>query len=493
MKKIDKFLLVLVVILCLFVNINITNAQEQTDGLIFDEEIYNSESTIPQLLTSTSKNELPLIYSLKKWTPKVKSQGRIGSTVGWAVGYGAMSMMNAKANNWTDINKRTEEAFSALYIYNNIRLGHCNTGATFSDAGKLLMANGNCKSVDFDYGEDNCEKEASEALKSEAKKHKIKSYFKIFDSEDDAKRKVYEVKKNLAAGYPVVIGLQLHKNFYYPESIYWNPNLGNTAVAGGHAMVIVGYDDTRQAFEVMNSWGTSWGNEGFLWIKYEDFAKFVIGAYRFVINEENQPNPIDPQSIVEKLENYIGAFDFRYPIFDGDKIYDFKSVTPTKKDNYHYVLTKKNWKVGDMYQLVVTETQVNRAVYVFSIDAEGVNIHWPRDARLDELAKNETNNIPFEKVEIVIPDQNDALSKGIERVDHNIIILYAYGEIKDFKKRVLQVNNAQGGIEERFQAGFGDMVVSVEDINYSKDRIKFVSSPKIDKYIVPILITLEEE
>jgi hypothetical protein len=37
---------------------------------------------------------------------------------------------------------------------------------------------------------------------------------------------------------------------------------------GGHAMVIVGYSERRQAFKVMNSWGTEWGDGGFGWISY---------------------------------------------------------------------------------------------------------------------------------------------------------------------------------------------------------------------------------
>jgi hypothetical protein len=53
---------------------------------------------------------------------------------------------------------------------------------------------------------------------------------------------------------------------------------------GGHAICIVGYDDTKfgGAFEIVNSWGESWGKDGFIWIKYKDIYKmfptfFMIG------------------------------------------------------------------------------------------------------------------------------------------------------------------------------------------------------------------------
>ena len=38
--------------------------------------------------------------------------------------------------------------------------------------------------------------------------------------------------------------------------------LRNEQLLGGHAVLIVGFDDNRQKFKVRNSWGTSWGASG---------------------------------------------------------------------------------------------------------------------------------------------------------------------------------------------------------------------------------------
>ena len=37
---------------------------------------------------------------------------------------------------------------------------------------------------------------------------------------------------------------------------------------GGHAIVIVGWDDNKRAWRIKNSWGTGWGEGGYAWIKY---------------------------------------------------------------------------------------------------------------------------------------------------------------------------------------------------------------------------------
>jgi len=59
------------------------------------------------------------------------------------------------------------------------------------------------------------------------------------------------------------------------------PTTGES-IAGGHAVVVVGYDDTKKiqntnpggveatgAFLIRNSWGTGWGQAGYGWLPYE--------------------------------------------------------------------------------------------------------------------------------------------------------------------------------------------------------------------------------
>jgi hypothetical protein len=57
-------------------------------------------------------------------------------------------------------------------------------------------------------------------------------------------------------------------------------------------MCVVGYDDARGAFEVQNSWGTNWGNAGFIWITYDVFAAFVREAYGISENLANYQNTV---------------------------------------------------------------------------------------------------------------------------------------------------------------------------------------------------------
>ena len=96
---------------------------------------------------------------------------------------------------------------------------------------------------------------------------KIKQHTRLFKDDDIWNFKLAQVKKALANKKPVVIGIVCSKSFFDTKDV-WDGN--TTDFRGGHALCIIGYDDTYQggAVEVMNSWGKEWGKEGFGWIKY---------------------------------------------------------------------------------------------------------------------------------------------------------------------------------------------------------------------------------
>ena len=67
---------------------------------------------------------------------------------------------------------------------------------------------------------------------------------------------------------PVVFGVRIGSSFYHPSRTeVYNPPDGETG--GGHAMLIIGWDDNKRAFFIRNSWGESWGLNGCLWVSQD--------------------------------------------------------------------------------------------------------------------------------------------------------------------------------------------------------------------------------
>ena len=76
-------------------------------------------------------------------------------------------------------------------------------------------------------------------------------------------------------------------------------------------MLLVGYDDQKSAFKVMNSWGKEWGDNGFSWIDYKFFPEGV--RYGFVAKDAVTPNAPEDPHIVDnnnqgKEEEYIDPY-----------------------------------------------------------------------------------------------------------------------------------------------------------------------------------------
>lgn len=96
--------------------------------------------------------------------------------------------------------------------------------------------------------------------------HRIHSYYRIKESGQD---RLDEIVSALRARHPVVFGTQITKSFQDnngPEVV----DKPTTATAGGHAMMIVGYQNGL--FKVKNSWGSGWRRRGFCFMTPEYIA-----------------------------------------------------------------------------------------------------------------------------------------------------------------------------------------------------------------------------
>lgn len=80
--------------------------------------------------------------------------------------------------------------------------------------------------------------------------------------------RVQDVKLAIASGHPVEFGTDVSEAFCQnsPTGTVMPPG-PRDVIAGGHAMLIVGYDGDR--FRILNSWGPSYGDKGLFWMSAE--------------------------------------------------------------------------------------------------------------------------------------------------------------------------------------------------------------------------------
>lgn len=110
-------------------------------------------------------------------------------------------------------------------------------------------------------------------------KFKITNYLHIFREVTPGRQRVYEARKALMKGNPVLVEVRSDASIMQARGRSWTPS-GSTSEA--YPLLIVGYDAEQQAFEAMSCWGRNWGIDGYIWISYDDFGKYASNGYVMV-------------------------------------------------------------------------------------------------------------------------------------------------------------------------------------------------------------------
>jgi C1A family cysteine protease len=211
---------------------------------------------------------------LRKWASAVESQGHLGSCTGQAT-VGAYELL---------LNKEVPDKFvdlSRLFVYYNARLLEGETGedigAYVRDAIKGVRQYGACKESIWPYIIEDYATVPSAESYTDAKQRNIKNYYRLLSLED--------VLDALNNDWPVVFSCEVYPGFddMKKENDVISLPKESAYSLGGHAMVFVGYDMTKQQMLVRNSFGTDWGNEGYCWMPFEYARKELMDRWVFDI------------------------------------------------------------------------------------------------------------------------------------------------------------------------------------------------------------------
>lgn len=226
------------------------------------------------------KNPLPEYISLAKFAPDRQNQGKQGSCVAWSSAYGAQTILQAASNG----RNPNQTAFSPAYMYNQIGLDGCQ-GSYIIRAMELMQKKGGVPYSSFPYTDQDCSNMPPTNLDAMAAQNKIHGFNRLTTTEEPQGINIRAVKEHLAKDAPVVIGMMVGGSFM--EAMMgqrvWQPDQTDYSQQGfgGHAMCVIGYDDKLAggSFQIMNSWGPEWGENGIGWVRYADFKEFVREAY----------------------------------------------------------------------------------------------------------------------------------------------------------------------------------------------------------------------
>ena len=329
-------------------------------GYNFDPYEFKKASVYEGLEDDNGKNPLPESVSLANFAPQRLNQGQQGSCVAWSSVYGARTILESSSTR-TDPN---QIAFSPAFVYNNIALDGCQ-GSYIQKAMEFMQQQGALSMEDFKYDDADCSRQANSALLQKASANKIHGFHRLTESDDVNGINTRAIKEHLAKDAPVVIGMMVGGTFMQGMmgQKVWHPtdeDMQQTGF-GGHAMCVIGYDDRIEggAFQVMNSWGTEWGQNGLAFIRYSDFKQFVREAYGL--------DPLEKRGAALNI-----AFECNIGLLNSDTKQNialqtgqgnvFKTVTPIKKGTKFRIELKN---AVECYAYIFTPDSTGKSFVLF--------------------------------------------------------------------------------------------------------------------------------
>ncbi|MDR1932154.1 MAG: C39 family peptidase [Spirochaetales bacterium] len=236
----------------------------------------NFDAAIPSATARAGQTVIPAQADLSAKFPKPGHQGEQSSCVAWAAAYAVKSYQENLKRGWGTSGSDT--LFSPSFVYNQINKGQ-DGGSSMPDALELMKNQGAATLKTMPYAD--FKQQPGPQARQEAARFKAESYERLDGTN------INSLKVLLAAGNPVIVGMKTYGNFAgYSGGVYKSVS---GAYLGGHAMVIVGYDDSRGAFKIMNSWGENWGEKGFVWYDYNLFAQMHHTAMVLYDKPDNTP------------------------------------------------------------------------------------------------------------------------------------------------------------------------------------------------------------
>jgi len=224
--------------------------------------------------------------------PPAGNQRHQGSCVAFTLSYNLISYYEKSLNNYSyesmfgfiDYSK----VYSPTFVHNSIIYSrpspNCQSGISFLSAFKLIEAKGCCTWEQFPYvGDPICDRAP---LENDIKQARELTGYKFYRVKKDFVR----FKDFLDSDYPLIVGLFTSKKMVQEgyeagkvsKPYFWNPRQNDTEEY--HSILCVSFDEKKDAFLLLNSWGKEWGNNGYCYVQRKVFMSRVREVYVATLN-----------------------------------------------------------------------------------------------------------------------------------------------------------------------------------------------------------------
>ncbi|MTB52823.1 C1 family peptidase [Lewinella sp. W8] len=504
----------LMTLLCLFLSYTTLEAQRYPTGEVFDAEVYNA---LPLKAKVSTRSILPPRVSLEQYTPTPGDQGAFMTCSAWSSAYHFRTIIEAKQRGITDRTQIDKLTFSPTWVYEILKSEDDNScGGGLMTAKTLLVFKElgvpSYSSLPFTCLAGSQQERFSQLdpLMEEAARARIRDLQILFLAKEgvDPQEKIQAIKKVLAEGYPVLISHTLYDSFHSAEEV-WYTQAGEDQASdrhGSHAMVIVGFDDDKYggAFRYMNSWGSNWGDNGFIWVPYATTGKLCYGAYQafpFAPQAPPAPAPVPapapapaptpapapapppPPPVAASLP--AGSLDFVLRSGEAMPVSRVSTRNLIVEDDVVPVSTYRMqtaYPSGTRFRFYLN-TETEGYVYALATDLSGkINQIFPYAPGVSPLVGS-SSVIAFPADDKVIRMDNQA------GTDY-LLVLFSQQAL-DLPAIKRDMDALSGGLTERLGKVLGKALVDPGQVQYEAGRAGFRVRTGATGTVVPLMVAIE--
>jgi len=451
--------------------LTVTGVFGQARGAIFDEQ-YDSLPRRAEL-AARSYEGLPSSFTLRQYAPLPGDQADYGTCVAWAAAYAARTISESVALNRVNQTETTQNVFSPVHIYRNIRPDdpECLRGAQIYSALDYMRDIGAVKMLEVERSLSFPRVDLTNYKAS--RNYPIAGYVTLFSRDDRQKQALITriVKKSLTEGKPVIIGMNTPDSFNEAKEV-WEPREDPGRFYYGHALCVTGYDDNKHggAFEVLNSWGRKWGNGGYIWIPYQTFVAFVTEAYE----------------LIENIANFSDAIKF-----DGFVRMEVKN-SETKNAAFvfnrgGYYTAAETYTAGTRVSFTVG-TRENAYVYSFTVSQPaGGDLFYAPVLLFPQTGVSALLN--YSNSELLLPGENKTVALDTAGTEY-LITLYAKQAL-DIQNIMRIFASTNGSIIKRLANAVGDGFTT--DLIYNENEAAFTAAPDNPRSVAALIVAINHE
>ena len=246
------------------------------------------KTAVPTLRTKGT----PTKVDLREWCPSIEDQGQIGSCTAQA-GVGMLEYFERK------LHGRHLDA-SRRFLYKVTRaLGHLegDSGAFLRTTIGAMTLFGVPPEDYWPYSEAEFDEEPPAFCYAFAQSYQAIKYYRLDPPGTEHTELLSAIKSHLASQLPAMFGFTVYDSIAGAgeDGKIPFPAQGDR-VAGGHAVMAIGYDDTikianrdgeaQGAILIRNSWGDRWGEDGYGWLPYDYVLEGLASDWWVLIENE---------------------------------------------------------------------------------------------------------------------------------------------------------------------------------------------------------------